>query len=121
MVAAKLTYRQVIPINAHHVTITVLKDPDHSKTDICFFNRLLVEVSNTRAGLTPQGKHMHFTRVAFSYHGNQLVAGDQHGNIYQLNITKNRCLCVHSAHVHCMGNGHSIAVSVLWFISSQGN
>jgi len=41
MAAAKLTYRQVIPINAHHVTITVLKDPDHGKTDICFFNRLL--------------------------------------------------------------------------------
>lgn len=81
--------------------------PDHGKTDICFFNRLLFEVSNTRTGLTPQGKHMHFTRVAFSYHGNQLVAGDQHGNIYQLNITKNRCLCVRSAHVDCMGNGHS--------------
>ena len=64
------------------------------KHNIWLFNRLLFEVSNTRTGLTPHGKHMHFTRVAFSYHGNQLVAGDQHGNIYQLNIAKNRCLCV---------------------------
>ena len=56
--------------------------------------RLLFEVGNTRAGLTPQGKHMQFTRVAFSYHGNQLVVGDQHGNIYQLNMANNRCVCV---------------------------
>ena len=56
--------------------------------------RLLFEVGNTRAGLTPQGKHMQFTRVGFGYHGNQLVAGDQHGNIYQLNMANNRCVCV---------------------------
>ena len=56
--------------------------------------RLLFEIGNTRAGLTPQGKHMQFTRVAFSYHGNQLVVGDQHGNIYQLNMANNRFVCV---------------------------
>ena len=47
-------------------------------------------MSNTKAGLTPKGKHMQFTKVAFCCHGNWFVAGDQLGQIYQFDMAKNR-------------------------------
>lgn len=52
--------------------------------------RLLLEVGNTKAGLTTQGRRMVFTKVAFSCHGNWFVAGDQLGQVYQFDLTKNR-------------------------------
>ena len=52
--------------------------------------RLLVELSNTRDGLTSKGRHLQFTRVAFSHHGNELVAGDQQGNVFCFDIARNR-------------------------------
>lgn len=57
-----------------------------------YFNmcRLLLEVSNTKIGITLQGRHMQFTRVAFGLHGNWFVAGDQLGVIYHFDINKNR-------------------------------
>lgn len=52
---------------------------------------LLVEVSNTQPGLTSHsGRHLLFTRVAFGYQGAWLVGGDQLGNIYQLDLARNR-------------------------------
>ena len=53
-------------------------------------SRLLCEVSNIKTGLTAQGKHLQFSRVAFGFHGNWFVAGDHHGNIYHFDLTKNR-------------------------------
>ena len=47
-------------------------------------------MSNVKTGLTAQGKHLQFSRVAFGYHGNWFVAGDHHGNIYHFDLTKNR-------------------------------
>ena len=52
--------------------------------------RLLCEVSNVKTGLTAQGKHLQFSRVAFGFHGNWFVAGDHHGNIYHFDLIKNR-------------------------------
>ncbi|KAL5467429.1 hypothetical protein EMCRGX_G031650 [Ephydatia muelleri] len=51
---------------------------------------LLLSISNTKVGLTSQGKHMQFVRVAFGCHGNWFVGGDQQGNIYHFNIAANR-------------------------------
>ena len=49
-------------------------------------------ISNTKTGLTSQGRHMLFTKIAFGIglHGNWFVAGDQLGNIYKFDITGNR-------------------------------
>lgn len=45
---------------------------------------------NTKLGMTAQGKHVRFTKVAFGYHGNWFIAGDQHGNLYHFDIDANR-------------------------------
>lgn len=55
-----------------------------------FCVRLLLEVSNTKAGLTSQGRHMQFTKVAFGCHGNWFVAGDQLGQVYHFDMVGNR-------------------------------
>lgn len=62
--------------------------------------RLLCEVSNTKPGLTAQGKHLQFTKVAFVFHGNWFVAGDHHGNIYHFDLIRNRLVFVKSTERH---------------------
>lgn len=63
--------------------------------------RLLLEVSNTKTGLTSQGQHTQFTRVAFGYHGNWFAAGDQQGNVFQFDLSKNRFKLVHKTGHSC--------------------
>ena len=52
---------------------------------------LLLEVSNTQPGLTPHsGRRLLFTHTAFDYHSSGLVCSDQLGDIYYLDLTRNK-------------------------------
>lgn len=53
-------------------------------------SRLLLEVSNTKLGLTSQGRRMQFTKVGFGFHGDWFVGGDQLGNVYRFDMANNK-------------------------------
>lgn len=61
----------------------------------------LLSISNTKVGLTAQGRHMQFLRVAFGCHGNWFVGGDQQGNIYHFSIEVNRFRVVYKSGLSC--------------------
>ena len=55
------------------------------------FLSLLLEVSNTQPGLAAHsGRRLLFTQAAFGYQGSWLVASDQLGDLYLLDLTRNK-------------------------------
>ena len=57
--------------------------------DINFHFRLILIVKNSSSsGFTTQ--HIRFQQFAYDASGERIAAGDHHGNIYILNILKNR-------------------------------
>jgi len=69
-------------------TLSMLFCSSYKKRAICF--SVLLELSNTKSGLTSQGKRLLFSKVAFGLHGNWFAAGDHLGNLYHFDLAKNR-------------------------------
>ena len=59
--------------------------------NVLLCSRLTARITHTQPGLTSQGKHVRFVRLAFNHYGNSFIAGDQLGDIYLFNLTNNRC------------------------------
>ncbi len=66
-------------------------------------------MSNTKSGLTTQGRHLQFTRVVFGSHGNWFVAGDQHGHLFLFDLARNKYKLLHKAGQSCTALGACIS------------
>ena len=51
---------------------------------------LVLKVCNTEKGITAHGKRFPFSKVAFSPSGDHLFTTDHLGNIYRLDLARNR-------------------------------
>ncbi len=62
---------------------------------------LYLEITNCVSGLTSKGRHLQFTRVAFSHGCKWFVAGDQQGRLYLFDLFRNRFNLLYKAGQSC--------------------